>query len=340
MRHAKALNIKTRGKIMKTFWQLLRVHHWIKNGLIFLPLFFSGQFLQPFLLVKNILGFLAFSLTTSVIYIINDSFDIENDRKHPIKCKRPLASGAISVSQAYTIAGALLAFALFLNFLTVNLEDLILLLKNSDFAAGFFADGFAARLTASIQPTPLLNNIITWLIIAAYIILNYGYSRGLKNVPLVDIAILVSGFILRVFYGSTISNIQASHWLYLTVFALSFYMGFGKRRNEIIKQGNESRGVLKHYSYNFLDKNMYLCLALTIVFYALWTVDPATYARYGSYKLIWTVPLVMLICMKYSLNIEQRSHGDPVDVVLSDKVLLTLIILFLLIMLLLIYLVS
>lgn len=316
---------------MKTYWQLLRVHHWIKNGLIFLPLFFSGQFLQPLLLLKNILGFLAFSLTASIIYIINDSYDVENDRKHPIKRKRPIASGAITISQAYTVAGVLLALALFFNFITSNLEDLILLARSY---------GFAIELFANVTTQSYVNNLITWLIIGAYLILNYGYSRGLKNIPLVDIAILVSGFILRVLYGSTISNIPASHWLYLTVIALSFYMGFGKRRNEITKQGNETRGVLKLYNYNFLDKNMYLCLALTIVFYALWTVDPTTYARYGSYKLIWTVPLVMMICMKYSLNIEQSSHGDPVDVVLSDKILLLLISLFILIMLILIYLTS
>lgn len=308
---------------MKPQWQLIRIHHWIKNGLIFLPLFFSGQFFHPLLLLKNLLGFLAFSLTASIIYIINDINDIESDRKHPVKRLRPIASGAVTVSQAYTTAGILLALALLFNFLTSNLEDLAALV------------GLPSSYTI---PFPRLNSLLSWLILFVYLGINYGYSRGLKNVPLVDIAILVSGFILRVLYGATISNIQASHWLYLTVIALSFYMGFGKRRNEITKQGNETRDVLKYYNYNFLDKNMYLCLALTIVFYALWTVDPATVARYGTYNLIWTVPLVMLICMKYSLNIEQSSHGDPVDVVLGDKTLLIMIGLFIFMMLLLIYL--
>jgi 4-hydroxybenzoate polyprenyltransferase len=297
---------------MKPYWQLIRIHHWIKNGLIFLPLFFSGQFFDMALLIKNLLGFLAFSLTASLIYIINDVYDVENDRKHPIKSLRPIASGAVALNQAYTAAGVVLALALSLNFLTNNISGI-----------NAIGDNF--------------NKAASWAILGAYLVLNYTYSRGLKDVPLMDIAILVSGFILRVLYGATISNIQASHWLYLTVIALSFYMGLGKRRNEIIKQGKDARGVLKHYNYNFLDKNMYMCLALTIIFYALWTVDTATIARYGTYNLIWTVPVVMLICMKYSLNIEQSSHGDPVDVVLGDKVLLGLILLFLIIMLVIIY---
>ena len=112
----------------------------------------------------------------------------------------------------------------------------------------------------------------------------------------------------------------------------SFYLGFGKRRNEIIKNGNKSRKVLSLYNKEFLDKNMYVCLGLAIVSYTLWCVDPATVARIGNDYLFWTIPLVMIILQLYSLNIEGNSHGDPIEVVLSDKKLIAIVILYVLVM--------
>ena len=113
--------------------------------------------------------------------------------------------------------------------------------------------------------------------------LNLLYSFGLKNVPVADIAILVSGFLLRVLYGSSITGIEISKWLYLTVIAMSFYLGLGKRRNELEKHGGEStRKVLEAYNKNFLDKNMYMCLSLAIVFYSLWCTDPNTISLYNN----------------------------------------------------------
>ena len=112
----------------------------------------------------------------------------------------------------------------------------------------------------------------------------------------------------------------------------SFYLGFGKRRNEIIKQGDKSRDVLKKYNKEFLDKFMYVCLILAIVFYSLWCIDAATINRIGNNYMIWTIPLLLIIFMKYSLNVESDSFGDPVDVILNDKVLIALVSIFALIM--------
>ena len=120
-------------------------------------------------------------------------------------------------------------------------------------------------------------------------------------------------------------NVPVSNWLYLTILAISFYLGLGKRRNEIDKS-KDSRKVLAQYNRNFLDKNMYMCLGLTIMFYSLWCVDPINSSRFiGLNYLLFTVPIVMIICMKYSLDIEGDSFGDPVDVVFSDKTILVLI---------------
>ncbi|MEO4054113.1 decaprenyl-phosphate phosphoribosyltransferase [Solibacillus sp. CAU 1738] len=273
--------------------KLMRVHHYIKNGLIFAPLVFSANLFEKDLLFASLLGFLAFSFMASAIYIINDIQDVELDRLHPTKCKRPLAANLISLGSARILVLVLVFISTLLN---------------------FYASG---------------ENLVSWIWLGAYLILNIAYSNGLKNFPIIDIAILVSGFVLRVLYGSAVTGIYISDWLYLTVISMSFYLGLGKRRNELAKQKDTSRKVLKHYNHSFLDKNMYISLALTITFYSLWTVDPVTSERLSNPYLVWTVPLVILICMKYSLNVEKESDGDPVEVILNDKILLSLILLFL-----------
>lgn len=286
---------------LKNYIKLMRVNHYVKNFLIFLPLFFSGYFLTWNLLYKNLFGFLSFSLLASVIYIINDINDIENDKKHSVKCKRPLPSGAITIQNASILAFILFILALLFNYIASN------------------------------------KNVYAWLILITYFLLNFGYSKGLKSVPIIDVAILALGYLFRVLYGSEIVNIEVSNWLYLTITSISFYLGLGKRRNELLKQKSDTRKVLQFYNYNFLDKNMYMCLTLAILFYSLWTVDIATTQRITNNKLAWTVPLVLLLSMKYSLNIESDSEGDPTEVILNDKVLIVLILIFILIMSLIIY---
>lgn len=287
---------------MKNFVKLVRVKHYLKNGLIMLPLIFSGQLFQVNLLVKTLVGFLSFCSMSSVIYIINDIFDAESDRRHPVKCRRPIANGVVSVRAALFAAAILLAVS---------------------FAAAYISGGTKAAV---------------WGILLFYFVLNIAYSAGLKNIPILDVAILASGFLLRLLFGSAVSGINSSYWLCLTVISMSFFLGLGKRRNELIWQTEHTtRKVLTFYNRDFLDKNMYLCLALTIAFYSLWCVNPGTAARIDSSNLIWTVPLVILICMKYSLTIEGTSDGDPVEIIFKDKVLLILVVCFTLLILGLIY---
>ena len=278
---------------MKHFLKLMRVHHYIKNLLIFTPLLFSGLLFSTDLLFMTIIGFISFSLVASTIYIVNDIQDVEADRLHETKKLRPLASDAISINQAKILAYCLLVIVFILQFV-------------------FFKDSVWASI-----------------ILITYFILNILYSNSLKHYPIMDISILVSGFVLRVLYGSSITSIEISNWLYLTILMMSFYLALGKRRNELQKHSAKSRKVLQYYNQSFLDKNMYMCLALTIGFYSLWTVDPVTISRLTNDYLVWTVPLVIIICMKYSLNIEKESDGDPVEVILKDKVLLALLVAFL-----------
>ena len=273
---------------LKSIIKLMRPKHWLKNGLVFASVVFSGKLFELDSLFRVVLGFIAFSFISSAVYVLNDIRDVEADRKHEVKRNRPIASGAVSIPAAYGLMAVLTAAAFGISFL----------------ACRAVWEGFG--------------------LILAYFAVNLVYSLGLKNVPFVDIVLLVSGFVLRVFYGAAVIDMYVSHWVILTIFALSFYMSLGKRRNEILKSKDPTatRRVLRFYSVSFLDKFMYLCLAVAIVFYALWSADGEVVARFGTDKLIWTVPMVILLMMKYSADIESDSYGDPVDVITHDKLLL------------------
>lgn len=274
-------------KKLKNILKLMRIKHYLKNGLIFLPLIFNSQLFEIKPLLMTFYGFISFCLISSAVYVINDIKDVEKDRMQKIKKNRPIASGAISIKEAI-----LLFIVLTISSLCINI--------------------FIIKEFSSI------------LLISLYLILNIMYSLGLKNIPIIDVVILVSGFVIRVIYGASITSIEISKWLYLTVMSGSFFMGFGKRRNEIIKQGNDSRAVLKYYTKDYLDKFMYACLVLTLMFYSLWSVDTSTTAKFGE-NMIYTIPLVMIIFMKYCLDIEGNSYGDPVDVITSDKILMCMV---------------
>lgn len=282
---------------MKEYLKLIRVKHWLKNFLIFLPLFFSINLFNNNYYLNILLAFFIFSIASSIVYILNDINDIENDKNHPLKKKRPLASGIISIKNAKKIIRLLVVILIVL---------IYLLFKNT-------------------------NNILIIVIPIIYIIINILYSKLLKHIPIIDVVIIVLGFILRVMYGGVSIDVEVSKYLYLMIIFGSFYLGFGKRRNEIIKNGKKNRKVLQLYSQEFLDKNMYVALALAIVSYTLWCVDPITIQRIGNDYLFWTIPLLMIILQLYSLNIEGNSYGDPIDVILSDKKLLTTIIVYILV---------
>lgn len=273
---------------MKKYLKLARVKHYIKNVFILLPLFFGQKLFDINSLVKCVFAFFAFGFISSVVYIINDINDADNDAKHPTKRLRPIASGAVSKKNA-------IVFAVVLGIL--SLICVIFACRENPFSAFF---------------------------IGVYFVINLLYSYGLKNYPIVDVTILASGFLLRLLFGAGIVNITVSSWLYLTVLTLSFYLGLGKRRNELLKQSDETRKVLKYYNYEFLDKTMYMFMAIAIVFYSLWCVDPITSARIASNKIIWSVPIVIIILLRYSYIVEGDSDGDPAEVLLHDKPLLAL----------------
>lgn len=265
---------------MKYYFILLRPKHYIKNLIIFIPLVFAGRLLDAQSVISCVGAFVVFSLLSSVIYIINDLRDVEKDRQHPTKRNRPIASGRVSFPGA--VAAAAVIFIL-------------------SAAVGLICSFSAA----------------SWAILGGYFLLNLAYSLGLKNIPILDVTILAFGYILRLMLGGAVTGIEISGWLYLVITAVSYYMGLGKRRNELRGTSRDTREVLRHYNYSFLDKSMQMFLTLAIVFYSLWAVS-----AHGH--MLWTVPLVICISLKYSLTIEGDSDGDPVEVILRDKVLILL----------------
>lgn len=286
--------------MLKYYLKEMRVHHYIKNLLVFVPLICSGQILDPDKLLPSFYAFLSFCFISSAVYFINDIRDAEKDRNHPTKCNRPIAAGQISVRSAVIFTVVLILLAVLFNCLCFH---------------------------------PLSTALL-----AVYFLLNLGYSLGLKNIPLLDVTILAAGYLIRAMYGSVVTGIEMSDWLYLVIISAAFYLGLGKRRNEHKKQGSEdTREVIRKYSFSFLDSNMYICMALVVVFYALWTMDAKTIEAYHGSRMVWTVPVVMLIFMKYSMTVEGNSDGDPVEVLLHDKVLLGLCAFYLLLMLALLY---
>jgi len=282
---------------LKNLIRLLRPKHYLKNLLVFFPLLFSGLlFHQPYL-TRAIFSFVVFSLVASSVYIINDLRDKEFDAKHPRKKNRPIASGAVSTGSAIAVLIALLAAATYIQFLV------------------------------NWSPAPVA-------LLVVYLLINTAYSFGLKNIPIVDVTILSVGFVIRVLYGGFSEGIEVSKWLYLAILAFSFYLGLGKRRNELLSHGAETRAVNKFYSHGFLDKNMYVFLGLTITYYSLWAIEPTQLHK----SVYLSVPFVIAIVMAYSMAIETGdSDGDPVSVVLSKNYLMWLLGVYALLMFYLVY---
>lgn len=221
---------------MREYIKLLRPHHYIKNLLIFFPLFFSKKIFDKNLLITDIIGFIVFSCVCSAIYIINDINDADQDKLHPSKKNRPVASGAVSKRNAIVMAVVLLSMSFF-----------ILL-------------GYQVKC-----------EIFIWVLL--YIALNIFYSLYGKNIAVLDVVLLGLGYPIRVIFGGALVDVRISSWLFLTVLFISFYLVLGKRYGELSKVENKTREVLKEYTQGYLEHNMYLNLALGMVSYSLWAID-------------------------------------------------------------------
>ena len=282
---------------MKNYLKLMRVKHYIKNFLIFLPLIFNGNLFNKNMFFVTCLGFISFSFLASTIYIFNDLYDYENDKKHPLKKNRPIASGKVSKGEAKLLIVILLILA--------------------------FSLIFGMNILNMIDKKAFL---LSLMIMVLYFFINIMYSIKMKHLPIIDIILLALGFVLRVYFGGSICDIEISSWLNLTVLSFSLYLVIGKRKGELEKN-KASRPVLKYYTVDFLDKFMYSFLTLTLVFYSLWCISTVNTGNCGIYSIF----IIIFIVMKYSLNIENSQNeylSDPVEVLFHDKILILAIILY------------
>lgn len=264
--------------------KLLRPKDWAKNIFLFIPLFFAGEIADATKLFQVLLGFIAFSAAASSIYILNDYRDIEDDRKHPVKKFRPLASGSVSKNVALLIAISLVAFAFTL--------------------AWFIRDKFL-------------------FVLVIYYIINLGYSFGLKNISILDIVLLASGFVLRVKAGSVISQVALSEWIIIMIFLLALFMAIGKRRDDVmlkLTSGQDMRKSIKGYNLDFLNTLIALICAVIIVAYFMYTMSDEVMQRYGTHRLYYTCLFVMAGIMRYlQIIFVLADSGSPTKILYKDR---------------------
>jgi len=265
----------------------LRPQQWIKNLFIFAPLIFSRNIFNGPLLVKTIEAFAAFCLISSAHYIFNDLRDLEEDRRHPVKSKRPLASGRLQKGPAVV---ALLVIG----------------------AAGL-------ALAAAI-------NVPFLLIAAGYLVLQTAYSMWLKHVVILDVFVVAAGFLIRVVAGGLAIKVEISSWLLICTILLALFLAMGKRRYELVlldKDAASHRPILKEYNTYLLDQMISVVTASTLLAYCLYTISAETVAKFGTRNLIFTVPFVLYGIFRYLYLIHQKAEGGtPEALIIRDKPLL------------------
>lgn len=274
---------------MKKYLKLLRVEQWVKNLFVFVPLFFSGNITNLDLLTKSIFAFIIFSFAASVVYILNDYNDIEADRKHPEKRRRPLASGAISKSTAIAILiGLVIADIAFVGFAQLYFQ----------------------------QPLWKFATII-----AFYVVMNLAYTFKLKHVPIIDIFIIAIGFVLRVLAGGYITGISISQWAILLTFVLALVLAIGKRRGELINAqvSGKTRKALDGYNVQFADIALSISITLAIVCYLMFTLSPEVQARFHE-RVFYTVVFVVFALLRYlQQTLVYNRTESPTKIVYRDR---------------------
>lgn len=249
-----------------------------------MPLFFVGQIVNIELLLNAIIAFVSFSVSASAIYILNDYQDIEEDRQHPKKQFRPLASGVISKKSAVILMAVL-------------------------FIVGVSLMGILSKQAFGI--------------LCAYITLNIGYSFYLKHIAILDVSIIAIGFVLRLFVGSTVTEIPLSMWIVIMTFLLALFMALAKRRDDVLlflDTGKKMRRVIDGYNLQLIDGSMMIMASVVIVAYILYATSPEVLQRMQSEYLYLTALFVILGIMRYlQIAFVENNSGSPTRIVLKDK---------------------
>ncbi|MBI4468952.1 MAG: decaprenyl-phosphate phosphoribosyltransferase [Acidobacteria bacterium] len=273
-----------RTSVLEPAWEALRSKQWIKNLFVLTPLLFARELQHPHQVLKGIAAFAIFCALSSAGYLFNDRLDAEQDRQHPLKALRPIPSGRLSTSLAMGMAVALAVIGL--------------------------GGAFALDLTFGLMAS-------------AYLILTLAYTIRLKHFVVLDVMVIAVGFVMRVGAGALAIDALPSHWLLLCTMLLALFLGFSKRRHELLllnEGSTQHRPVLEHYSPEFLDQMNSIVMGATIVCYAIYTVSEETIHKFGSGNLIFSVPFVIYGLFRYLYLVNIRdSGGSPADTLLGDR---------------------
>lgn len=275
--------------MMKAYLKLLRIEQWVKNLFVFIPLFFSGKIFETTQLFETIFSFIIFSFTASSIYIINDYSDIESDRVHPEKCRRPLASGEISVGRAKLVLVGLVISTIGL---IISLSDVF----------GYNVLKFGA-------------------VISSYFVMNLAYTFRLKHIAIVDISIIAVGFVLRVLAGGYATGIVVSQWAIILTFVLALVLAVGKRRGELVNtqlSGN-TRKALDGYNIQFADIVLSISVTLAIVSYIMFVISPETQKEFTN-KVFYTFIFVIFAFLRYlQQTLVYNRTESPTKMIYKDR---------------------
>lgn len=293
--------------MIKSILLLIRPHQWAKNMFVFLPLFFGGQLLNKWCWEQSLIAFAAFSLIASSIYCLNDLIDIEADRQHPEKCKRPLASGRLLPSQAIIIGIVLVI----LGFMTVFI--------------------FYHYHAISIS-----------IVLGIYLSINVAYCLKLKQYAIVDVMLVSLGFVLRLAAGGIVCDIWLSPWIISLTFLLALFLAFAKRRDDLLlheRMGLVTRKNIVRYNIDFLNQTLCILASVTLVCYMMYTVSPDVEKRLGSNYIYLTSLFVLAGILRYlQRTIVDSQSFSPTKILLDDRFIQTCIILWIATFLVIIYL--
>ena len=272
---------------MKNLIRLIRPKQWIKNLIVLLPVFFGGALLHPSAIYAGLITALSFSFAASSIYCLNDIIDIEDDKHHPIKCNRPLASGAISIPQGYTLMVLMLILSMASTFLLYD------------------------------------HQLETAGVIAFYWLLNIGYCLKLKQYAIIDVCIVAFGFVLRVLAGGISTSIHLSKWIVLMTFLLMLFLSFAKRRDDVVRMnetGHAPRQNTIRYNLTFINQAITITSSVTLVCYIMYTVSPETIQNFHTDYLYLTSVFVLVGLLRYiQITVVDKKSGDPTKVILYDR---------------------
>lgn len=290
---------------MKKTLLLIRPQQWIKNGFVLIPMFFGGRLLNADDAIASVVTFFAFSFAASAIYCFNDIVDVDADRRHPVKCHRPIASGAVSVPTAYALMAVL-----------VLLSALLL----------FFLPQRAGE-TAGI--------------VAFYFLLNMAYCIWLKRHAIIDVCTVAFGFVLRILAGGMACDVAVSNWLVLMTFLLALFLSFAKRRDDVLRMnetGEPPRRNTIRYNITFVNQAITITGTVTLVCYIMYTVSPEVVSRFHAPYLYLTSIFVLVGLLRYmQLTVVDEVSGDPTKILLRDRFTQAIVVAWLMAFLLIIY---